>query len=99
MHRPRIERDAMCPGHVSATVSRTDDRAARLTARPRPWAWIGWVVAAMAGGAGESARTQSTWIRHRLPEARAAHALAYDSARGRVALFGGNGPSGLVNDT
>jgi IgGFc binding protein/HYR domain len=33
------------------------------------------------------------------PGGRFGHAMAYDSARGRVVLFGGNSPAGLLGDT
>ena len=33
------------------------------------------------------------------PSQRLGHSMAYDSARGRVVLFGGNGPNGAMGDT
>jgi hypothetical protein len=44
----------------------------------------------------------STWTRVVTavsPDARGCHALAYDSARGRVVLFGGHGAGGFLSDT
>ncbi|MGK0155974.1 MAG: hypothetical protein ACI9SE_002941, partial [Neolewinella sp.] len=42
-----------------------------------------------------------TWTRasHSGPSARSGHAMAFDSARGAVVLFGGNISSGATDDT
>jgi len=53
------------------------------------WEWNGsaWRNVTPTGGASAS------------PSARAGHAMTFDSARGRIVLFGGIGPSGYLADT